>query len=161
MPTEHKPGQTQAEAMAEVDPSKDDPVCIDIQVGYKFCGDLKKKVTHFANLITNRPAAILALPEEQQKGVKVVTPEILAAKDVLHAFYLEGAKNEHIDSMAEVMDSFYACMAGLGDDIENIKKFNVEFTKCTRAVFKTQQATLAKLKLRKKELLALAKENQS
>ena len=156
MPTEFAPGQTQQEALAVVDPTKDDPVCIEINVGYKFCGDLKKFVTHFSNLITNRPAVLHKLSEEEQKVTPVVTAEIFAAKDVLHAFYEAGQKNVHVGDMTELMNAFYTSVNSMGNDMENIKKFNVEFTKCTRGVFKMQQNCLVKLKGRKKELQAQA-----
>ena len=137
MPTEHKPGQTQSEALAEVDPTNFDPVCIEIQAGYKFCGDLKKKITAFSNLITNRPQAFAKLCVEEQKKTPVVTPEITAAKEVLNEWYTEGQANSHVDDMSVMMNEYYLELDNLGNDIENIKKYNIVFTKprelCSRS----------------------------
>jgi hypothetical protein len=152
MPTEHRPGQTQSEALAEVDPTNFDPVCIEIQAGYKFCGDLKKKISAFSNLITQRPQAYAKLCVEEQKKTPVVTPEITAAQEVLNEWYTEGQQNSHVDDMSVIMKEYYQELNNLGNDIENIKKYNIVFTKTTRAVFKVQQSMLAKLKAQKKML---------
>ena len=81
-----------------------------------------------------------------------MTPEITAAKEVLNEWYTEGQANSHVDDMSVMMNEYYLELDNLGNDIENIKKYNIVFTKTTRAVFKVQQTTLAKLKARKKTL---------
>ena len=165
MPTEHKAGMTEAEAIAQVDPTKDDPVVIEIQAGHKFCGDLKKRLTEFSKaiqtrgeLITKKKGETFVAVDCAEKEYKCMGPSNVTQMEELKAWIVENTKNPHVDDMSGVLGEFWKAVDNLGTDVESIKTvFNVEFTKTTRAVFKVQQATMAKLKARKKELTTAAK----
>lgn len=160
MPSEYKPGMTESDALAVEDPTKDDAVCIEIQAGYKYCGDLKKKLTEFSKaiqtrgeLVTKKRADAKEGDEEKVKEYNVLGPKNKTQYEELKAWIAENSKNPHVDDMSDVFNEFWKIVDGLGKDIESIKTtFNVEFTKVTRALFKVQQSVMAKLKDRKKEL---------
>ena len=166
MPSEYAPGMTQDQAMNQVDPSKDDKTCQEMQAGYKFCGDLKKKLSEFAKAIQSRAELLAKKKKDTPEGEKfeelpVVSEKIKAQIDELKAFIAEGAKNPHVDDMSEFLNEFWAKVDSLGTEVDKVKKeFNLCNTNTTRAVFKVQNATMAKLKARKKELAALNKENK-
>ena len=165
MPSEYRPGMTESEAVAQVDPTLNDPVVIEIQAGYKFCGDLKKRLTEFSKavqtrgeLISKKKGEATEQMDNAEKDYKIVGPKIQTQYDELKAWIAENTKNPHVDDMSECLGEFWAVVDGLGSDVALIKStFNVQFTKTTRAVFKVQQATMAKLKARKKELTTAAK----
>ena len=165
MPSEHKPGMTESEAIAQVDPTQNDPVVIEIQAGHKFCGDLKRRLTEFSKAIQTRGELIVKKRGETfvevdgaEKEYKLVSPKIVTMLEELKAWIAENAKNPHVDDMSVVLGEFWKAVDNLGTDVESVKTtFNVEFTKTTRAVFKVQQSTMAKLKARKKELTTAAK----
>ena len=165
MATNYPAGMTEQDVLNQVDLSKDDPTCQEIQVGYKFCGDLKKKLADFGKQVQARAELILkkqkeATEGEEQKTYPIVSEKIKTLMDELKAFYTEGAKNSHVDSMDDLLNEFWAKVDSLGSDADLVKKdFNLFCTNTTRLVFKVQNATMAKLKARKEELQNVNKEN--
>ena len=165
MPSEFKPGMTESEAVAQQDPTQNDPIVIEIQAGHKFCGDLKQKLNEFSKavqkrgeLITKKKGETFVAADGAEKVYKVLGPTDVKNLEELKAWIAENAKNPHVDDMSVVLGEFWKIVDSLGTDVELIKtSFNVEFTKTTRAVFKVQQGVMAKLKARKKELTTAAK----
>lgn len=163
MPTEYAPGMTQEQAVNQVDPTELDEQVIAMKAGYKFCADLKKKLTEVGKAIQTRAEVITkkqADQKEDEKKEELVDEKVKHLIGEVKAFIEEGTKNVHLNDMSEVLNAFWKAVDELGVNVAAVKKeFNVCFTATTRAVFKEQNNVMAKMKARKKEVLAQNKEN--
>lgn len=110
MPTEYAPGMNQEQAIAIEDPAKDDEICIKMQAGYKFCGELKKRLTEFgksiqttAEKITNKlkENETSEIEEEKSKKYTIVTDKIKNAMVELKK-WIEESEKENVDDMSEM-----------------------------------------------------------
>lgn len=176
MPTELKDGYTLEMVIAEHDPSKDDPVCEEIQKGVVFFRELKKMLSNLNKNVIYNGNMIEKQKEENKKKIaeandensdqsgvksyKIVNSKIRIEADTLSAFIKLNTESVHVDDLTDALAEFWADFEAMGSDTSKIAKFNTATTKATRGLFKYQTNVMNRLKDRKKELMTAYKASQ-